>query len=108
MGPTCHGLQEQLPKLEAYVAQGLNRDQIRRAFVKEFGNQGVLMAPLDQGFNRLAWLFPYVVGAIGLAGAIVMARRWSQGSGVEPAIAGGVTENSELRARLDDELRDLD
>jgi cytochrome c-type biogenesis protein CcmF len=107
MGPTCHGLQEQTPKLEAFLAKGMDRDQVRAAFVAEFGSQDILMAPLDEGFNRLAWIVPYIVGAIGLAGALVIARRWATG----PAIATGpadVGDNSELRTRLDDELRDLD
>jgi cytochrome c-type biogenesis protein CcmF len=108
MGPTCHGLQEQTPKLEKFLSAGMDRDQVRAAFVADAGSQDVLMAPLDQGFNKLAWLIPYIVGAIGFAGAAVVARRWSRRA--EPAPAGGVdaSENSELKTRLDDELRDLD
>jgi cytochrome c-type biogenesis protein CcmF len=108
MGPTCHGLQEQTPKLEKFLAAGMDRDQVREAFVADAGSQDVLMAPLDQGFNKLAWMIPYIVGAIGFAGAAVVARRWSRRA--EPALAGGVdaSENSELKTRLDDELRDLD
>ncbi len=108
MGPTCHGLQEQTPKLEAMLAKGMDRDEVRAAFAAEFGSQDILMAPLDQGFNKLAWIFPYVVGAIGLAGALVMARRWSRGSGPAAAGPADASENSELRTRLDHELRDLD
>jgi cytochrome c-type biogenesis protein CcmF len=108
MGPTCHGLQSQTPKLEALLAKGMDRDQVRAAFVADFGSQDILMAPLDEGFNRLAWLFPYIVGAIGLAGAVVIARRWSRGSQLAPAGPADFGDNSELRTRLDDELRDLD
>jgi cytochrome c-type biogenesis protein CcmH/NrfF len=106
MGPSCHGLQEQMPKLEKLVAAGMDRDEVLAAFVAEAGSQDVLMAPIDRGFNRLAWLFPYVLGATGLVGAVVMAKRWARPSD-EPAPAD-VHENSELRTRLDDELRDLD
>jgi cytochrome c-type biogenesis protein CcmF len=108
MGPTCHGLQSQTPKLEALLAKGMDRDQVRAAFVADFGSQDILMAPLDEGFNRLAWLFPYIIGAIGLAGAVVIARRWSSGSRLTPAGPADFGDNSELRTRLDDELRDLD
>jgi cytochrome c-type biogenesis protein CcmF len=108
MGPTCHGLQEQKPKLEKFLAAGMTRNQVRAAFVADFGSQGILMAPLDEGFNRLAWLVPYLVGGIGLAGALVVARRWSKQSQLDPSAPPDPTENSELRTRLDDELRDLD
>lgn len=108
MGPTCHGLQEQVPKLEKFLAAGMDRDQVRAAFVADAGSQGILMAPLDQGFNRLAWLFPYVIGAIGFAAAALVARRWSKRAEGTPAGGAEPPENTELGTRLDDELRDLD
>jgi hypothetical protein len=81
---------------------------VRAAFVAEFGSQDILMAPIDEGFNKLAWLVPYVVGAIGLAGAFVITRRWSSQSPLSAGAPADLAENSELRTRLDDELRDLD
>jgi cytochrome c-type biogenesis protein CcmH/NrfF len=108
MGPSCHGLQETLPKLEKYLASGMNHDQVLAAFVAEAGSQDVLMAPLDGGFNRLAWLFPYLVGVTAFAGTVVVARRWSRRSDEPAAGSDQADENSELRTRLDDELRDLD
>jgi cytochrome c-type biogenesis protein CcmF len=107
MGPSCHGLQETVPKLEKMLAAGMNHDQVLAALVAEAGSQDVLMSPIDSGFNRLAWLFPYVVGATGLVGAVVVARRWSRQSGEPPAPTEG-SENPELKTRLEDELRDLD
>jgi cytochrome c-type biogenesis protein CcmF len=107
MGPSCHGLQETVPKLEKMLAAGMNHDQVLAALVAEAGSQDVLMSPIDSGFNRLAWLFPYVVGATGLVGAVVVARRWSRQSVEPPAPAEG-SENPELKTRLEDELRDLD
>jgi cytochrome c-type biogenesis protein CcmH/NrfF len=89
------------------LAAGLNRDQVLEAFVAEAGSQDVLMAPIDRGFNRLAWLFPYLLGATGLVAAVVVARRWSRPP-EEPSAAVADAEISELRTRLDDELRDLD
>jgi cytochrome c-type biogenesis protein CcmH/NrfF len=89
------------------LAAGMNHDQVLAAFVAEGGSQDVLMSPIDSGFNRLAWVFPYVLGATGLIGAVIVARRWSRPSG-EPPPADDATENSELKTRLDDELRDLD
>jgi cytochrome c-type biogenesis protein CcmF len=110
MGPTCHGLQEQNAKLDRFLAQGLNREQVRAAFASEAGGQHVLMAPIDKGFNRLAWLFPYVLGASGALVIGLVARRWSHRDDHTPQVAGAApaVQDRNLTARLDDELRDLD
>jgi cytochrome c-type biogenesis protein CcmF len=113
MGPTCHGLQEQNAKMDKFLAAGMDRDAVRAAFVADAGSQAVLMEPLDEGFNRLAWLLPYVFGVFGLAVVVVVARRWSRTSGEDrgddllPAPTRTEADDS-LSTRLDDELRDLD
>jgi cytochrome c-type biogenesis protein CcmH/NrfF len=107
MGPSCHGLQEMNPKLDKLLAQGLNRSQVRAALVAEAGGEHVLTAPIDQGFNRLAWLLPYAVGVGGALAAAVVAIRWSRTDGTDrqpPA----TQDDPDLGSRLDDELRDLD
>jgi hypothetical protein len=65
----------------------------------------VLNAPIDQGFNRLAWFVPY---AIGLGGMLIVgfaAVRWSRHD-AEPAAQEPT--DPEIDHRLDDELRNLD
>ena len=64
------------------------------------------MSPIDKGFNRLAWLFPYVVGAGGAVAIGFAAIRWSRhhGTQIDEAPAG----DTALDERLDDELRNLD
>lgn len=113
MGPTCHGLQEQTPKIDKYLAEGMDHDQVLAAFVGEYGQQ-VLMSPPDKGFNRLAWLFPYLAGLTGLGTVIAVARRWSRnktaqnGDAAATAPVPNTGADSALSERLDDELRDLD
>jgi cytochrome c-type biogenesis protein CcmF len=110
MGGSCHGLKEQSDKLDRYLAQGMTREQVRAAFVADHGGQDVLTAPLDEGFNRLAWALPYVAGATGAALVGLVAFRWSRRhDNVPPAgtVADAPVEDA-LAARLDDELRDLD
>ena len=74
----------------------------------------MLGAPIDKGFNRLAWLFPYAVGAAGMVLAAAMAFRWSRrraedgGEGSHVAAPPPSAAATDLEARLDDELRDLD
>ncbi len=107
MGPGCHGLKEQSAKLDAYLAKGMTRDEVKAAFVADHGGQDILAAPIDEGFNRLAWALPYVAGATGFALVGLAARRWARRQEDTPA-APAVPEEDALRARLDDELRDLD
>jgi hypothetical protein len=107
MGAACHGLQELNAKLDAYFAKNMNREEILRALVIDHGGQDVLLAPVDEGFNRLAWLFPYLIGASGAVAIAVAAMNPPRRSG-SLAPAGPAPDDAALRARLDDELRDLD
>ena len=101
----CGGHATQTKKLQALIAQGKSEKEIVDIFVRDAGSQDVLAAPLDDAFNRLAWLIPYAVGALGLGGILLTARRWSRPT---PAIAGDAGLDPSLDARLDDELRNLD
>jgi cytochrome c-type biogenesis protein CcmF len=105
MRPNCAHYDAQATKLEGYLAEGKDYDAVRVAFVEEFGSQAVLAAPIDRGFNRLAWLFPYLAAAAALIGIVLTARRWTRQAA--PAAAGDGLDPA-LSARLDDELRDLD
>jgi cytochrome c-type biogenesis protein CcmF len=110
MEPNCHGLDEQRAKLDTFIDAGMARDEVLAAFVADHGSQEILMRPIDRGFNRLAWLFPYLVGIAGAMMAFAVARRWSRReTPVEAApVAAAPQDDPSLRTRLDDELRDLD
>jgi cytochrome c-type biogenesis protein CcmF len=86
--PMCHGDEAQTTKLKELIAQG------------------VLSRPIDRGFNRLAWAFPYLVAGVAGIAIFLSARRWS--SRPAAAAAGDAGLDSALDARLDDELRSLD
>ena len=102
---TAEAMRQELAKL---TAQGLTHDQIIEFYVKKYGSQEVLASPIDQGFNRLAWLLPYGVGLVGMVGIAGMAVRWSRRRHtVTPATAPAIRDEA-LESRLDDELRDLD
>jgi cytochrome c-type biogenesis protein CcmH/NrfF len=91
------------------LAEGKSPDVIKAAFVKEYG-EAVLLEPPDNGFNKLAWFFPYLMGAAGATGIGLVAWRWSHSSReAAPATAPAAPiEDAALKERLDDELRDLD
>jgi cytochrome c-type biogenesis protein CcmH/NrfF len=94
-------------EIAALVDQGKTEDQILQHFIDEYGSQELLGAPLDQGFNRMAWLFPYLAGAGGVIAIGFAAVRWSRRA--EPAGADTLAPaDEELTERLDDELRNLD
>ncbi len=106
MRPNCGHYDSQAVRLNAFLAEGKGYDEVREAFAAEFGSQAILAAPIDRGFNRLAWLVPYLVAAAALASIVVTARRWSNRA--VPAVAGDTGLDPALSARLDDELSNLD
>jgi cytochrome c-type biogenesis protein CcmH/NrfF len=107
--PNCDGHASQTAKLRKYLSEGKDHDAVVASFVQEFGGQDILAAPIDKGFNRLAWFFPYLIGATGAASVAVVAFRWSRREdGEESPAARPEAESPDLTARLDDELRDLD
>jgi cytochrome c-type biogenesis protein CcmF len=108
MEPNCHGLTEQRAKIDALLAKGMDADAVLAAFVKDYGGQHVLAAPIDKGFNRLAWFFPYFLGVAGAVGIAVAAIKWTRRNDQADDTAGSATRDDALNQRLDDELRDLD
>ena len=73
----CATSHEMRGELAALIDQGKSHDEIIQAFITSYGSQEMLGAPLDKGFNRLAWLFPYLVGATGAVA--IGARRGAAG-----------------------------
>jgi cytochrome c-type biogenesis protein CcmF len=82
-----------------------NKEQIGGRDV--WGDHLFLLSPVDTGFNRLAWLFPYLLGGTGVVGVVLVAKRWSR----RPQDAGpadAAPQDAAMNERLDDELRNLD
>jgi cytochrome c-type biogenesis protein CcmF len=103
---TCSDADAMRTELAGLIAKGMTNDQVIDYFVTKWGSQEVLASPIDKGFNRLAWLLPYGVGAIGIVTIGAVALRWSRRRvAPEPVLT---TAPASLHARLDDELRDLD
>jgi cytochrome c-type biogenesis protein CcmH/NrfF len=77
-------------------------------FITKYGSQIALAAPIDRGFNRLAWLLPYGLAAVAAGGLGYGAYRLAKRppaptSNTEPSVS-----DPELADKLDDELRNLD
>ena len=110
MRPACSGHTQQTGLIRKLVDEGQDHDTILATFVRDYG-QHVRDIPEDTAFNRLAWLFPYLLAGAGLVVIVMNAKRWSHSGGqsrAAAASAAGPAPDPALDARLDDELRDLD
>jgi cytochrome c-type biogenesis protein CcmH len=75
---------------------GRTPDQIRDVFVGRYG-ESILLAPPASGVTLLAWVIPVAAFAAGLAGAVLVVRRWTRGrSGRE--VAGPTDDEDRLSA----------
>jgi cytochrome c-type biogenesis protein CcmF len=101
---TSHEMRGQLATL---IDSGVtDHDKIIQAFIAKYGSEEMLGAPVDQGFSRLAWLFPYLVGATSAIAVGFAAVKWTRHADA-PAAAPAPLDSA-LEERIDDELRDLD
>ena len=99
-------------ELAKLVSEGRTEQQIVDYYIAKYGSQEPLASPIDRGFNRLAWAFPYLLGTGGLVLVGTVAVKWSrrrpEADAPDAAAAPASSEHAALEARLDDELRDLD
>src|SRR4051794_16710257 len=102
----CGTSHEMRGQLAAMIDQNMNHDQIIQAFIAKYGTEEMLGAPLDQGFSRLAWLFPYLVGATSAVAVGFAAVKWTRKP--DAAVTAPSAIDPALDERIDDELRDLD
>jgi len=98
------GIRREIAK---FVDEGMTEDEIIQHYITELGGQQILGTPLNQGIGRLAWLFPYLLGASGAFVVGFAAVRWSRRS-EKPRAGEQPQEDADLSERLDDELRNLD
>src|SRR6185436_9175448 len=64
---TCSDAAQMREEVAKLVAEGKTREQVYAYYIAKFGSQEPLASPIDEGFNRLAWFFPYLIGATGAA-----------------------------------------
>ena len=83
----CQSSEKMRNQLLASLDKGNNDDLILQGFVQEYGPT-VIAAPTATGFNRVAWIMPFFVLALGIAFAIYIVRSWKNRP--EPALADGI------------------
>lgn len=121
MCPICEGetlaesdspaAQQIKAEIQARIAVGQTRSEIKRGLVGEWGKR-ILAAPPREGFDLLAWLLP-IAGVLG--GAVVLgflAWRWTRAREPEPVpqlwSLNGHPLSPEEERRLDEELARFD
>jgi cytochrome c-type biogenesis protein CcmH len=105
---TCSTADGMRRELRAQIDQGKTRDQIIAHFVGIYGGYQFLSSPPDEGFNRLAWLFPYALAGLGAVVGAFAVLKWSRRPATETPLDSPSVEDAGLRARLDQELENLD
>ena len=75
--PPATGIPAQTARIKQLVDEGKDHDTILAAFVNEYGQHVRDVPERNSGFNRLAWLLPYLLAGVGLVVIIMNARRWS-------------------------------
>ena len=95
-------------ELIAAVDRGDNDDLTLQGFVQKYGTT-VMAAPTKTGFNRVAWIMPYLVLVLGIAMVTLIVRAWRSRPLVLPAGAVAAVHGAELehfrnQARRDTEV----
>jgi len=74
-------------ELMVAVNRGDSDSLVEQSFVQKYGPT-VLAAPTTTGFNRTAWIVPFVALALGLSIVVLIIRAWKNRP--TPAIADGL------------------
>jgi len=93
----CQSSDKMRNELIAALDRGDNDDLILQGFVQNYGPT-VIAAPTATGFNRVAWIMPFAVLALGIGLAVHIVRSWKNKP--VPALADGIAIPA--RGELDD------
>src|SRR6201982_1773246 len=74
-------------ELMAALSRGDSDSLVEQSFVQKYGPT-VLAAPTAKGFDRTAWIVPFVALALGLSIVVLVIRSWKNRPA--PAIADGL------------------
>lgn len=94
-------------EISAGIARGDSDDLVLQAFVQKYGPT-VLLAPPTTGFNRTAWVMPYLVLVLGVATVVLIVRSWKNRPLVLPADAVAPAKGAELDRFRDQARKDTE
>jgi len=73
----CNYSDHMRQELMAALDKGQNDDLVLQAFIQKYGST-VLAAPTEKGFNRVAWIMPYLALVLGLGLVTMVVRAWGR------------------------------
>jgi cytochrome c-type biogenesis protein CcmH len=82
-------------ELIAALDRGDADDLVLQSFVQKYGPT-VLAAPTKSGFNRVAWIMPYLALVVGIVGVAYIVRVWRSRPLILPADAPVAVHGAEL------------
>ena len=82
--PASDGMRNELM---AGVTRGDSDSLVEQSFVQKYGPT-VLAAPTTAGFDRTAWIFPFVAFALGVIAVVTVVRAWRSRPRPQPASVG--------------------
>lgn len=101
----CPNRGEEMDRLRTGIASGKDDATILQGFVEQYG-MVVLSAPPAKGFDLVAWIMPFAVSLLALAGTVLLVRNWIRqqpklvtASGAAPETASA-TVDSDMRERI--------
>ena len=83
----CNYSEHMRDELIAAINHGDDDDLVLQAFIQKYGTT-VLSAPTHQGFNRVAWLVPYLALVLGLGVVVMVVNAWGRKPPPPPAGRG--------------------
>ncbi len=92
-------------ELAAALDRGDNDDLVLQSFVQKYGTV-VIAAPTTKGFNRVAWIMPYLALVLGIGGVVLIVRTWKGrplllSAGAVQPVAGPELDRFRDQARKD-------
>jgi cytochrome c-type biogenesis protein CcmH/NrfF len=94
-------------ELVAAVDRGDSDDLTLQGFVQKYGPT-VLAAPTKSGFNRVAWITPYVALVLGIGMVTLIVRAWKSRPLLKPADAPAPVYGAELDRFRDQARRETE
>ena len=89
------------------VERGDSDDLVLQDFVQKYGPT-VLLAPPTTGFNRTAWVMPYLVLVLGVTTVVLIVRSWKNRPLVLPTDAVTPVSGDELERFRDQARKDTE
>ena len=98
---------EERTYIRTLIAQGMDKQQIERALVAQYG-PAVLGKPPASGFDLTVYLLPAAAVVLALAITAIVLPRWRRSAQRRPARQPAATVSAADAQRLEDELRVFD